>query len=253
MRLFDTHAHLLDKRFDVDRTILINIMPDQGIVGLIECGTTVRDSKKAAAMAAQTPYIYATAGVHPHEAKDITPDYLLQIEGLARKPKVVAIGEIGLDYHYDFSPKEAQRRVFEQQLDLAARLSLPVALHMRESTQDMLGILREHPGTRGVMHCFSGSDETAQQCVDMGLCISFTGTVTFGNARKTIDAAKAVPLHALMAETDCPYLAPEPKRGRRNDPPNVRYVIAKLAEIKGVSFEEMCEINIRNAKGLYNI
>jgi TatD DNase family protein len=253
MRLFDTHVHLLDRRFDIDRQILINTLPKAGLIGMIECGTNVRDSSKAAAMAEQVPYIYAAVGIHPHGAKDVLPDYLLQVEGLARKQKVVAIGEIGLDYHYDFSPKEAQRRVFEQQLDLAAKLSLPVVLHMRESTQDMMGILREHTGLRGVMHCFSGSAETAMQCVEMGFCVSFTGTVTFDNARKVIEAANAVPIGSIMAETDCPYLSPEPIRGSRNNPANVRYVLQKLAQIKGVSFEEMCDINIQNTKGLYHI
>lgn len=253
MRLFDTHAHLLDKRFDDDRQTLIQEMPGLGMVGMIECGTDLADSKNAAVLAADTLYIYAAVGIHPSEAEDVPTNYLEQIELLTRQSKVVAIGEIGLDYHYDFSPRDAQRRVFEQQLCLAEKLNMPVALHMRESTQDMMGILREHNGIRGVVHCFSGSAQTAEQCVAMGLCVSFTGTVTFKNAKKTMDAATVVPLSSIMAETDSPYLSPEPKRGGRNNPVNVQFVLQKLAEIKGVSFEEMCEINIENAKGLYNI
>ncbi|MDD5017334.1 MAG: TatD family hydrolase [Eubacteriales bacterium] len=253
MRLFDTHAHLLDRRFDGDRQALIEALPGLGVVGVIECGTSVDSSRKAAALAARAGYIYAAAGIHPHDAAEAPGDYIQQIEAIASRQKVVAIGEIGLDYHYDFSPRDVQKKVLEDQLALAEKLKLPVALHMREATQDMLAILQEHKGLRGVLHCFSGSAETALQCVDMGFCISFTGTVTFDGARKTIEAVQAVPLQSIMAETDCPYLAPEPKRGERNDPANVRYVLEKLALIKGVSFDEMCGINIQNAKGLYAI
>jgi len=253
MKLFDTHAHLLDEKFDVDRSTFVNTLPESGVVGMIECGTTVRESKKAAALTEQAPYIYAAVGVHPHEAKDALPDFIIQLEALAQKDKVVAIGEIGLDYHYDFSPKEAQRKVFEKQLSLAEKLRLPVIIHMRESTQDVLEMLGEHKGIRGVMHCFSGSPETAEICLGLGLCVSFTGSVTFGNARKVVEAAAVVPLSRLMAETDCPYLSPEPVRGTRNNPGNVKYVLQKLADIKGISFDDMCEANIKNAKGLYNI
>lgn len=253
MRLFDTHAHLLDRKFDVDRQILVNTLPEQGLVGVIECGTTVRESKRAAALAEGAPYLYAAVGVHPHEVSEAQSDFIIQIEALARKDKVIAIGEIGLDYYYDFSPKETQRKVFEKQLELAKRLRLPVAIHMRESTQDMLSILGEHKGTKGVVHCFSGSAETAEILIGMGLHISFTGSVTFGNARKVVEAAAVVPLDRLMAETDCPYLSPEPVRGTRNNPANVKFVIQKLASIKGVPFEDMCEANINNAKRLYDI
>lgn len=253
MRLFDTHAHLLDEKFDDDRASLIETLPSLGLEGMLEVGTTVPDSRAAAKLAADVDYIYAVVGVHPHEAKDVAADYIAQLEALTAQPKVVAVGEIGLDYHYDFSPRDMQQRVFSEQMALAGRLSLPVVIHMREATQDTLAILREHRGIKGVMHCFSGSAETAEILVDMGLCVSFTGSVTFKNARKTVEAAQVVPLDRLMAETDCPYLSPEPIRGRRNDPSNVRHVLRKLAEIKGVSFEDMCAINIENAKGLYHI
>lgn len=253
MRLFDTHAHLLDRKFDVDRQILINTLPESGIVGVIECGTNVTESKRAAALTESADYLYAAAGVHPHDSNEAQNDFIIQIEALARKPKVIAIGEIGLDYHYDFSPKETQRKVFGQQLDLAKRLGMPVAIHMREATQDMLAILEEHKGVKGVVHCFSGSAETAEIMTGMGLHISFTGSVTFDNARKVVDAAAAVPIEKLMAETDCPYLSPEPVRGTRNNPVNVKFVLQKLAQLKGVSFEDMCEANINNAKRLYNI
>ncbi len=253
MALFDTHAHLLSEQFDEDRAALIERLPSLGIEGLIEIGTTVENSRAAATLAAEVEYIYAAVGVHPHEAKDAAGDYLDQLEALATSPKVVAVGEIGLDYHYDFSPKDVQQKIFSEQLALAERLGLPVAIHMREATQDTLAILREHPGITGVMHCYSGSPETAEILVEMGLCVSFTGSVTFKNARKTVEAAAVVPLSRIMAETDCPYLSPEPVRGRRNDPSNVRHVLQRLSEIKGISFEDMCRINIENAKGLYHI
>ncbi len=253
MALFDTHAHLLSEQFDEDRAALIKRLPSLGMEGLIEIGTTVDDSRAAARLAASVDYIYAAVGVHPHEAKDAPGDYLDQLETLIAQPKVVAIGEIGLDYHYDFSPRDVQQKVFSAQLALAKRLSLPVAIHMREATQDTLAILHEHVGITGVMHCYSGSPETAELLVDMGLCVSFTGSVTFKNARKTVESAAVVPLNRIMAETDSPYLAPEPVRGRRNDPSNVRHVLQRIAEIKGIPFEDMCRINIENAKGLYHI
>jgi TatD DNase family protein len=253
MRLFDTHAHLLSEKFDADREALISELPSRGVVGCIEVGTDLKYSDKAQQMAMQTDYIWAAVGVHPHDAADAPDDYIDGLTEIAARPKVVAVGEIGLDYHYDFSPRDVQRRVFERQLELARRLSLPVIIHMREATQDTLAMLREHKGLKGVMHCFSGSAETAEICVDMGLYVSFTGSVTFKNARKVVKAAAAVPLERLMAETDCPYLSPEPVRGRRNDPEGIRYVVEKLAEIKGVPADEMAEANIRNAKELFSI
>jgi len=253
MQLFDTHAHLLDERFDEDRDALIEQMPADGVVGVIECGCCVDISILAAKLAQEHDYIYAAVGVHPHDSEDVPDDYISVLEKLAGNKKVIAIGEIGLDYYYDNSPRDVQRKVFEAQIVLAEKLDLPMIFHMRKSTADMLSILEEHKGIRGVMHCFSGSVETAQRGIELGLHISFTGSVTFKNARKVVDAAAAVPLNRIMAETDCPYLSPEPKRGRRNDPRNVEHVIRRLAEIKDVSFEQMCQINIENAKGLYNI
>ena len=253
MRLFDTHAHLLSERFDADREALISELPLRGLAGCIEVGTDIEFSDRAQRLAEQTDYIWAAVGVHPHDSADAPEDYIERLTEIAARPKVVAIGEIGLDYHYDFSPRDVQRRVFGRQLELARQLNLPVIIHMREATQDTLAMLREHEGIKGVMHCFSGSAETAEICVGMGLYVSFTGSVTFKNARKVVEAAAAVPLERLMAETDCPYLSPEPVRGRRNEPSNVRYVLEKLAEIKGVPADEMAEINIRNARELFGI
>jgi len=253
MRLFDTHAHLLSEKFDEDRRTMIEALPSQGVIGFIEVGTDLQNSEQVQRLAEGSDYIWAAIGVHPHDAGDALSDYLDGLTEIAKRPKVVAIGEIGLDYFYDFSPRDVQKKAFERQLELARRLKLPVIIHMREATQDTLDILREHKGLRGVMHCFSGSPETAEICLGLGLHISFTGSVTFKNARKVAEAAAAVPLDRLMAETDCPYLSPEPVRGRRNDPANVRYVIEKLAEIKGLTADEMAEINIQNAKEFFAI
>jgi len=253
MKLFDTHAHLLSEKFDEDREALLAALPGRGLQGVIEVGTDLVHSERAAALAAEVDYIYAAIGVHPHDAAEAPEDYLESLEALAARPKVVALGEVGLDYYYDFSPRDVQCKAFERQLALAQKLNLPVIIHMREATQDTLSLLREHKGLRGVMHCFSGSAETAELCLDMGLYISFTGSVTFKNARKVVEAASVVPLDRLMAETDCPYLSPEPVRGKRNDPSNVRFVLEKLAEIKGILFDQMCEANINNAKGLFGI
>ena len=253
MRLFDTHAHLMDERFNEDRDELIAKMPGEGVVGIIEVGCCEKVSKMAAELAEKTDYIYAAVGVHPHDSEDVSEGYLEILEGLAKIKKVIAIGEIGLDYFYDNSPRDIQRRVFRQQIELALRLDLPMIYHIRKATAEFLDILSDYDNLKGVVHCYSGSAETAHELVKMGLHISFTGSVTFKNAKKVVEAAQAVPLERLMAETDCPYLSPEPMRGRRNDPRNVEHVIRKLAEIKEVTFDEMCEININNAKGLYNI
>lgn len=253
MKLFDTHAHLLSEKFDEDREALIAALPGRGLTGVIEVGTNLETSRRAVHLAAQVDYIHAAIGIHPHDAAEAPVDYVERLAELAAQPEVVAIGEIGLDYYYDFSPRDVQCKVFDRQLALAVENNLPVVIHMREATQDTLSLLREHKGLRGVMHCFSGSAETAKECLDMGLHVSFTGSVTFKNARKVVEAAAVVPLDRLMAETDCPYLSPEPVRGKRNDPSNVRYVIEKLAEIKGISTDAMCETNINNAKGLFGI
>lgn len=253
MKLFDTHAHLLDKRFNEDRDELIKQMPSDGVVGVIEVGCCEDTSIRAAELAQSTDYIYSAAGVHPHDAEDVSEGYIGLLESLAVKEKVVAIGEIGLDYYYDNSPRDIQRKVFREQIELARKLNLPMIYHMRKATADFLDILLDYSDLRGVVHCYSGSADTAKELLKMGLHISFTGSVTFKNAKKVVEAAAVVPLDRLMAETDCPYLSPEPLRGRRNDPRNVEHVIRKLAEIKGVTFEEMCEYNINNAKGLYGI
>jgi TatD DNase family protein len=251
--LFDTHAHLLDDAFFKDRKAVIQSLIDAGLKGMVECGTDEEESAKAVRLTEKLSFVYAAVGVHPHGAAKASKDYLSVLTELAKNKKVVAIGEIGLDYHYDYSPRDVQREVFEAQILLAAELSKPVIVHMREATEDTLEILKKHAPLRGVMHCFSGSAETVAECLKMGLYISFSGSVTFKSAVHVREAAKAVPMDRLLAETDCPYMAPEPFRGTRNEPLKVETVLQKLAQIKSISFDEMCAVNIKNAKKLFGI
>jgi TatD DNase family protein len=251
MALFDTHAHLLDDAFFKDRKAMIKTLVDSEIKGVIECATDEDESRKAVKLASAQSFVYAAVGIHPHNASKASADYLKVLRELAGQPKVVAVGEIGLDYHYDYSPRDIQRKVFEEQVLLSLEINMPVVVHMREATEDTMAILKKHAPLRGVMHCFSGSAETAAECLKMGLYVSFSGSVTFKNAVHVREAAKTVPMERILAETDCPYMAPEPFRGKRNDPLKVQYVLEKLAQIKEISFEEMCAVNEKNANKLF--
>lgn len=254
MRLFDTHAHLTDERFDNDRDELIAALPEKGVtlVANVACG--LNDAYKTAELTEKYPFIYGAAGIHPHDAEEAT---LAELDGIAKilgREKFVALGEIGLDYHYDLSPREVQRKWFAEQLDLAKQLDLPVSLHIREAFGDGLEILRAHKnGLRGVMHCYSGSFESAVECIDLGLHIAFGGSVTFKNARKLAEVAAQLPLERLLIETDSPYLTPEPFRGRRNDPSYVRCAAEKLAELRGCAVEEIAEATYRNGLDVFGI
>jgi len=253
--LTDTHVHLDLRDYDRDRREVIERALDAGVGYMLNVGFDIATSLASVELAETHDFIRASVGVHPHGASESDDDLLRRIEELAGRDRVVAIGETGLDYYRDLSPREDQQRSFRRHIRMARELDLPLVVHNREALEDVMSILEDEGGgeVRGVMHCFSGSAETAKICVGMGLYVSFTGTVTFKNARKVVDAAAAVPLDRLMAETDCPYLSPEPVRGKRNDPGNVKYVIEKLADIHGVSADEMAETNIRNAKELYGI
>lgn len=253
MAIFDTHSHLLDESFNEDREKLLTELPELGMEGMIEIGVDVDWSARAAQFAAENSFIYASAGVHPHEASGAKEGFVAALRDILVKPKVVAIGEIGLDYHYDLSPREVQRSVFEAQLQLAKETGKPVIIHMRKASEDTMALLKKYKGLRGVMHCYSGSLETAKEALKLGFYISFSGSVTFKNAVNLQPVAEYVPLDRILAETDCPYLTPEPFRGRRNDPSKVRYVLEKLAELKKMSYDEMCAINIRNARELFGI
>lgn len=254
MRLFDTHAHLLDERFDEDREALAASLPSLGVAYMLEAGTRVQDAKGMLHFVERYPYMVAALGTHPHEAKDMRPEHLMELETLLRHQKAVAVGEIGLDYHYDFSERDVQRRVFGEQLELAIALSLPVVVHEREAVEDVKSILRAHKnGLSGVMHCFTGSYETARDYIDLGLYVAFGGALTFKNARRALEAAEKLPMDRLLIETDCPYMTPEPYRGKRNDPSLVRLVCERLAALRHMDAEEAAEITLQNGLTLFGM
>jgi len=253
MNLFDTHVHLTDEKFNADRQEIINHFDENKIVGVVEASTDEADSKAAVSLATSNPRVFAAVGVHPHEAEDVSKNYLDVIADLLNQEKVVALGEIGLDFHYDFSPRDIQQKVFVEQLKLAKDMNKPVIIHSREATKVMMDTLKSFGKISGVMHCFSGSKETAEELIKLGFHISFTGTLTFNNATKVREAFMAVPLDHVMAETDCPYLAPVPMRGKRNEPKFVQYVIEKMAELHEITPEAMADFNINNAKAFFNI
>lgn len=252
--LFDTHAHLLDRRFDSDRDEVITEVNSRGVSLIVEAGTTVEESKRACALADRYGFIYFTAGVHPHEASEAKDGFIDKIAELLHWPKCVAVGEIGLDYHYNFSPRETQLKVFAEQLDLAIQYDKPVVIHDREAHGDVFSLVYQRKNKlRGVMHCYSGSLESAKQYIKLGFYISFSGTLTYKNASNLKETAANIPLEYILCETDCPYLAPEPERGKRNDPAKVKYVVAELARIKGIPFEQAAEITKENGKKFFGI
>ena len=252
--LFDTHAHLNDRAFDADRTQLLETLPQQGISFLMNAGCSLDASRECVAMAQQYPYVYAAVGSHPDAADEVCDTVLEEYRKLCKlTDKVKAIGEIGLDYHYEDIPRELQKKAFIAQMELAREVKLPVIVHEREAHQDGMDIVRQFPEVAGVFHCYSGSAEMAKQLVDLGWYIGFTGVLTFKNARKAIEAAQAIPLDRIVIETDCPYMSPEPYRGKRNNPSRVLYVADKLAEIRGISPEEARAITLENGKRLYRI
>jgi len=252
--LFDTHAHLTDRRFDEDRDALICTLNDRQIGLVMNPGCSLEDSLQAIALAEKYPFIYSAVGSHPDSADEVDEKIIGEYEKLCKlHSKVKAIGEIGLDYHYEDIPRQLQKKAFYMQLELARALRLPVIVHERDAHEDGLQAVREFPEVTGVFHCFSGSAELAKQLVDRGWYIGFTGVLTFKNARRAIEAAQAIPLERIVLETDCPYMAPEPFRGKRNDPGYLFRMAEKLAEIKGVSMEEIHQITTENGKRLYNI
>lgn len=248
---FDSHAHLDDPRFDADRDEIFAALAEQGPV--MNVGCDLASSERSVALAQKYPFVYASVGSHPDDADHVDGKLLDAYRRLCAENKVRAIGEIGLDYHYEDVPRAQQIIAFEQQLELAEALKLPVIVHEREAHGDAMDIVMRHPDVRGVFHCFSGSKEMALWLVERGWYIGFTGVLTFKNARRAIEAAQALPLDRILIETDCPYMAPEPYRGRRNDSRFVPLVAAKLAELRGLTQQEAGEITAENAKRLYGI
>lgn len=249
---FDTHAHLDDPRFDADREELLAALPREGVALCLTVGSTVESSARAVALAGQYPYLYAAVGLHPHEAGDWNAGVQEALVALARQPRVVAWGEIGLDYHYDHAPRSAQQAALVQQMALAREAGLPVILHVREAWEDFLPLLRGR-SVAGVVHCWSGGLAEARACLDAGLYISFAGQVTFKKAADIHAVARYVPAERLLVETDSPYLAPEPVRGRRNDPRNVRHILSALAVLRGEDPEDLMRRTLLNGCRLFSI
>ena len=252
--LFDTHAHLDDRAFDVDREALLSDLPGQGLALVMNPGCSLASSRNVDKLTREYDYIYGAVGSHPDVCDEVNEDVLDVYRQLCREnPKIKAIGEIGLDYHYEDIPRDIQQHAFRLQMGLARELSLPVIVHDRDAHGDSMAIVEEFPEVTGVFHCYSGSAEMAQWLVDRGWYIGFTGVLTFKNARKAVEVAETIPLERIVLETDCPYMAPEPFRGKRNDPGKLYRMAQRLAEIRNLSVEEVQTITLENGKRLYGI
>ena len=252
--LFDTHAHLNDEAFNADREALLAGLQEKGIGLVMNAGCSLEASREVVQMAKQYPWLYAAVGSHPDSADEVNEEALEEYRKLCKlNPKVKAIGEIGLDYHYEDIPRQIQCKAFRAQMELARELDLPVIVHEREAHEDGMNIVREFPDVTGVFHCYSGSAEMARQLVDRGWYIGFTGVLTFKNARKALEVAASIPLDRIVIETDCPYMAPEPFRGKRNDPGKIYRMAEKLAELRGLTVAEAEAITMENGKRLYRI
>ena len=252
--LFDTHAHLDADAFDLDREELIESLPGQGLALVMNPGCDEPSSHAAIELAEKYDFIYAAVGSHPDAADLVDEAMIARYRDLCKAhPKVKAIGEIGLDYHYEDIPREIQKRAFRMQMELARELNLPVIVHEREAHEDGMAIVEEFPDVTGVFHCYSGSAEMAKVLVKKGWYIGFTGVLTFKNARKALEVASAIPLDRIVIETDCPYMAPAPFRGQRNDPGKIYRMAERLAELRELPLEEIHRITLENGKRLYRI
>ena len=252
MKLVDSHCHLDDKQFDPDRDEVIERARQAGVERMLAIGTGSGppDLQAGLRLARQHAFMYATVGVHPHDASKATPETFAAVDVLAADAKVLAIGEIGLDYHYDFSPRDVQREVFIEQLKLAIRAGKPVVIHTREAWEDTLLVLRQHWTGSGIMHCFTGTPDQAREALELGFHLSFGGVLTFPKADTVRDAARLAPEDRLLVETDAPYLAPVPRRGKRNEPAFIVETVRRLAEVRGVAPEHIAEITSRNFERL---
>ena len=252
--IIDTHGHYDDEQFDVDREMLLTNLKERGLKAIVTVGASMQTSENALALAHQYPAVYAAVGVHPDEVGELNDDALARLEEMCHDPKVVAVGEIGLDYHWDVEPREVQQKWFIRQLDLARKVGLPVNIHSRDASEDTFRIIKEHASDlTGIIHCFSGSKELAAEYVKLGYYIGVGGVVTFKNGKKLKSVVEAIPLTSIVLETDCPYLAPEPNRGKRNESAYIQYVAEEIARLKGISVEEVLIQTEINAKQVYKL
>ena len=254
---FDTHAHYDDEKFDFDRDEAIKRAYNEGVLNIVNIGADIESSKRSIELANKYDFIYAAVGVHPEEIEKLPHDYIEVLEDLVNnnREKVVAIGEIGLDYCCSDVAREVQKKFFIEQINLAKRLDLPIVIHSRDASLDTLNIIKSEDvgSVGGILHCFSGSQEMADEVLKNGLYIAIGGVVTFKNAKKIVDVIRNVPLDRLLVETDLPYLSPEPLRGKRNESGNLKYIVQKIAEIKDISVDEVAKITTDNAKKLYRL
>lgn len=252
MNIFDSHAHYDSEQFDSDRDMLLASLPEKGIRYILNAASDLASCAVTIALAERHDFVFGSAGIHPHEAKEAADDMETRLRSFAGHPKVRALGEMGLDYHYDFSPREKQREVFERQLILANELGLPVIVHDREAHADTMELLRKYK-PRGVVHCYSGSAEMAEEILALGMYIGFTGVITFKNARRPLEALAVVPLDRLLIETDCPYMAPVPVRGKRCDSSMLPHTAGVMAAAKGIELQRLLDMTCENACRLYGI
>lgn len=250
---FDTHAHYDDSQFDPDREELLASLPALGVSYIINPGCTVQGSEAALALAERFEHVYAAAGIHPEEIETMQPGDLERIAALAKHEKCLAIGEVGLDYYWDSGTREGQKELFARQLELSLSLDLPVIVHDREAHADCLELVSSYSGLRGVFHCYSGSVEMARELVKRGWYLGFDGPITYKNARKALEVLDYCPIERILIETDSPYLAPVPRRGKRNDSSNLPHIVDKIAEIKALSHEAVARRCLENGRELFNI
>ena len=252
--IFDSHAHYDDESFNEDRENVIKEIRENGVINVLNCGASMEGARDSFKLANKYDFFYAAVGIHPENAYELTEENYEEIKEMTKNPKVRAIGEIGLDYYWEENPpRKKQKEVFRKQMELAKELNMPVVIHDRDAHGDTLEIMKEFPEVKGVVHCFSGSVEFARECLKLGYYIGFTGVVTFKNSKKIVEVAKEVPLDRMLVETDAPYMAPTPNRGKRNRSDYIKFIIEKIAEVKELSVEEVSNATIENAKNLLKI
>ena len=251
LEYIDSHAHYYSEEFDADRDELLKSIHEGGVKRIINIGCSAESSRQSVGLAEKYDFIYAAVGIHPEEANTVKPEDIDTIKQLCGHEKTVAVGEIGLDYHYEGYDREKQIALFELQLEMAKELDLPVIIHSRDAVEDTMNVLKKHR-PKGVVHCYTGSAETAKEILKLGMYLGFTGVLTFKNARKAVETVRVAPMDRLLLETDCPYMAPEPFRGKRSDSSMIVKVIDKMAEIKGISPEEAAAAATENTYRLFN-